>query len=199
MQTAQLGTSRAEAHAKWREYRTALKVHKQQYLSELSSAYYQLSRGRKVLDLEESMKLAGMNAEGLPQLAITRADQRIVYLNCRALGEFYFERQSSKVRSWSQLTVIAVRGGVITSDWGKHAFKRYSAAVPLIPPQFLPKGQLDGYHILWEVETWTPEPPRDPILLKQISENLFAVMAQWDLTELERSVMRTTFTPRPRK
>lgn len=199
MQTAQLESPRYEAYIKWREYRTALKTHKEHYLEELSSAYYQLSRGRKVLDLEESFRLAGLNAEGLPHLAITRADQRIVYLRCRDRGECLFERQRNKASTWGRTPVIAIRGGVFTSDWGKRRYSTHSAPVPLIPPQFLPKGQLVAYHILWEVETWTPEPPRDPILLKRISDNLFAVMAQWDLTELERSVMRSTFTPRPRR
>lgn len=194
MQTAQLEAPRGEAYAKWREYRTALKTRKEQYLGELASAYYQLSRGRKVLDLEESFRLAGLNAEGLPHLAITRADQRLVFLSCLNAGEFVFERQEN---FWRRKAVQAIRGGVLTSDWGKFRYNNFSAAVPLIPPQHLPKGSLYKYHLLWEVDTWRPEPPRDPILLKQISGNLFVVMAQWDLTELERSVMRSTFMPRP--
>ena len=30
---------------------------------------------------------------------------------------------------------------------------------------------------------------RDPYLLRRINENLFVVLASWDLTELERAVM----------
>ena len=198
MQTAQYEAPREEAYTKYREYRTALKTHKEQYLSELSDAYYQLSRGRKVLDLEESFKLAGLNEEGLPKLGITRADQRVVRLNLRNNGAFIFERLRNPERgSWRYSEVIAVRGGVLTSDWGPHRHNQYSAAVPLVPPQHLPKGSLDNYHLLWEVEKWNLEPDRDPILLRQISTNLFVVLAQWDLTELERSVMRSAFTPRP--
>lgn len=44
--------------------------------------------------------------------------------------------------------------------------------------------------ILWEVDRWIPEPPRDPFLLKHIGAGLYAILAAWELTEIERAVMR---------
>ena len=41
-----------------------------------------------------------------------------------------------------------------------------------------------GFHVLWEVESWTPEPPRDPALLRHLRGDLWSVLAVWDLTEL---------------
>ncbi len=54
---------------------------------------------------------------------------------------------------------------------------------------------MHAHLILWEVKRWssqriTAEPDRDPLLLRQIGGDLYAIMAQWDLTELERLVMR---------
>lgn len=81
-------------------------------------------------------------------------------------------------------------------DWIKN--KLIKTKVPVVPAQFLPRGKLDNYYILWEVEDWENIPPRkdpipprkDPILLKRISNNLFAVLAVWKLTKLEQSIIR---------
>lgn len=67
---------------------------------------------------------------------------------------------------------------------------------PLVPADVRPAtGQLRDWHVLWEVEAWhdspqTMTPPRDPYLLRYIGGSLWAVLAEWDLTELERAVMR---------
>jgi len=52
-----------------------------------------------------------------------------------------------------------------------------------------PKTKLEGFHTLWEVETWTLEPPRDPVLLRRLGGDLYVVLAVWDLTDLERAVL----------
>lgn len=36
---------------------------------------------------------------------------------------------------------------------------------------------------------WRRVAPADPLLLKHITGRLFAVVAQWDLTEIERAIM----------
>jgi hypothetical protein len=41
--------------------------------------------------------------------------------------------------------------------------------------------------ILWEAE-WQ-HVPSDPLLLRHITGPLYAVLASWDLTELERAVL----------
>ncbi|MEM3580897.1 MAG: hypothetical protein QXQ64_06505 [Candidatus Bathyarchaeia archaeon] len=40
------------------------------------------------------------------------------------------------------------------------------------------------------MEKWEPVPPRDPILVKQLTPNLFGVLATWDLTPLEKAIIR---------
>jgi hypothetical protein len=70
------------------------------------------------------------------------------------------------------------------------------ATVPIIPPEHRPTtGALGDYSILWEVEKWEalPRPqraPGDPMLLKPLGQSgLYAVMAHWDLTEVEKMVL----------
>ena len=60
--------------------------------------------------------------------------------------------------------------------------------VPIVPPQLRPHWGLHNYHILWEAD-WQKVPPRDPALLERIGGDLYAVLAVWDLTELERAVL----------
>ncbi|TWT47064.1 hypothetical protein KOR42_41760 [Thalassoglobus neptunius] len=72
---------------------------------------------------------------------------------------------------------------------------RAYAMVPMVPADVRPtKGQLRDWFILWEVEEWYEKPkcmvpPTDPFLLKHVVGEFYAVLAEWDLTELEKAVM----------
>jgi hypothetical protein len=73
--------------------------------------------------------------------------------------------------------------------------KRGTAMVPMVPPDVIKDGRgcdLAKHFVLWEVESWAAAPPVDPMLLKPIGGDLYAVVAQWDLTELERAILRGT-------
>ena len=65
------------------------------------------------------------------------------------------------------------------------------AVAPIIPPQYRPPFKLENYHLLWEVDRWTvnPQPRRDPALLKHVGGDMYAVLAVWDLTELESRIL----------
>jgi hypothetical protein len=69
--------------------------------------------------------------------------------------------------------------------WSEEA----TAIVPTVPAALRPKASLERFCILWEA-IWQREPPRDPMLLKPLGWPFFAVVAVWDLTELERAVLR---------
>ena len=68
-----------------------------------------------------------------------------------------------------------------------------NATTPLVPPRIRPSNNLGNYHTLWEVEEggWeeVPQPPADPILLSHLGMGMYKVIAQWDLTELERKIL----------
>ena len=70
---------------------------------------------------------------------------------------------------------------------GWSSWKTLKAVVPTIPPDLRPKAKLSNYWILWEAD-WE-EVPTDPMLLRHLGGSMYAVMAQWDLTEVERAVL----------
>ncbi len=62
-----------------------------------------------------------------------------------------------------------------------------SASVPYIPPEYREAATLDRF-LLWEAE-WHGLQPRDPMLLEHLFGHFYAVVAEWNLTSLERAVL----------
>lgn len=77
-----------------------------------------------------------------------------------------------------------------------YQLRGYRALVPLIPPNLRPARALVRYVILFEAE-WEPVPPTDPLLLRHLHGDLYAVLAAWDLTPLERAVLAGRLSERP--
>lgn len=87
-------------------------------------------------------------------------------------------------------------GRPLEVPWPRNEMKDGYALVPIVPADVRSKvtGQLSTYFTLWEVEQWADQrirslSDRDPLLLKHIGGELYAVVAEWDLTEIERAVM----------
>ena len=68
------------------------------------------------------------------------------------------------------------------TSWGQAR-----AIVPQVPAPLRPNSHLRNYHILWEAE-WDGV-PTDPALLKHLGGDLYALLAVWDLSPLERAVL----------
>lgn len=197
----EITATKAEAKAKYREYRTAIETHPHPWMRELKDAYNQLRRGHGIIDAFKAFRNAGVNDDGEPKLAIWPADGTTAYFTKEANGAGYLSlrrRDTNKrnriVMQFPVQTFPAWKTERVTWDGGKNYFTRterseISCLVPVVPPALLPRTDLSNFHILWEVEKWNMEPPRDPLLLRRVSHNLFAVVARWDLTELERSVI----------
>lgn len=149
---------------------------------EIERIYRQISKGKTVISVNDAIRRAGRDEHGRPKLAIMRADQQEVICcyghaelvqftnvyNSRA-GEWHFEIPwpHRPLRTWT----------------------RARALLPRIPPQHRPaKGTLPNYHLLWEAN-WT-DIPSDPYLLKRIGKDAWVVLAAWDLTDVEVSVLR---------
>jgi len=184
-----------QAKLEWKQYCTQLKNHiPDEYVKTykvLKNALYYLSKGKSVIDLTASMKLAGLNENKEPKLAIARANK--VWVSCqwdRGNG-LYFDKEYPTF-PYSLFGLEQARYEY-PQGWLNFPFpNRRKTPVPIIPAHLMPSDTLKKYHILWEVEKWEPEPPRDPILLRNItgSNNLFVILGQWDLTKLERAVIR---------
>jgi hypothetical protein len=175
-----------EAHRMMREYKGQVRSEMTKEDKQVIAALRHIERGRKLIDVRESIKGAGLKEDGTPELAICRADAKHCFCRVYFSGDVAF--------SWE------------SGDWRHLEFKKYClrfpelypkgsrnsnllrAVVPLIPPRHRPpQNKLHLYHILWEAEWRTV--PTDPLLLKHIRGDLYAVLAAWDLTAVERAVL----------
>lgn len=190
-----------QAKKLWKEYNEVIKKRKEKYLKDLKACYYQLSKGKKLIDIYAIMSKTKLDVNGEPRLAIARADWKEVFFNKRDTGTGVFSDQTKMHWDDTQKGEVGFpsqtfpnwkrkkdKDGNATSDIWR---ERISAGVPLIPAKFLPEGSLENYYILWEIKDWKEfiPPARDPFLLKRLTNNLFAVLAAWDITALERSII----------
>lgn len=194
-----------EAKTHYDEYRQLVAGRKEKYLEDLKKTYYHLSKERKILDIFEVFKAAGVDERGEPKLAIAPAHAQTIILEKGAMGSATFtahDRWSKAYKSDVQLptntfpTFKEEKNGRVSS-WNDGDVPRTSveSLVPIVPAHLLPEGDLKNYYILFEVKEWF-EPRKasyakgDPYLLKRINNNTFAVLAEWDVTDLEVAVLR---------
>lgn len=181
---------REKARKEWIKHVEALKTRNDQHLNDLKKLYFQLSKGRKVIDIYEAFKFAGVNEKQEPRLAIVKADEKMVYFTKKENGSGKFSHDNWS--SWSKLEVWLPEGTF--PKFRKKKGENYSwnsikTHTPIIPADKMPKGKLSGYYIFWEVEKWD-QVPKDPMLLKRITKNLFIVFEIWNLTKLERALIK---------
>lgn len=188
MELQTITEDQAAAQAAFREYRAAFMAERNRIDGELMRGYKALAQGKQLIRLTETIQAGGADDLGRPRLAIARADERWIRFSRDRDGAVRFfpngnVRATDRVFRLPPATLPrAVDGQPYEDGW------RMVATVPLIPPRFRPPHALTGYHLLWEAE-WSVRAPRDPALLKRIGGDLFAVLAVWDLTELERAVL----------
>jgi hypothetical protein len=172
------------------------------------NAYKELAKGTPLLDPGKAIREAGWRPDGRPVLAFGRADQKNVSFRVLRHSRHYtsemrwtgpwapmtWEFQATRER-WDQQRMrnLTFRVSEVMTEPPKDPTSG-TAMVPMVPPDILPaKGcDLSKHFILWEVENWDFAPPVDPILLRPIGGDLYAVIAQWDLTEVERAIISGT-------
>jgi hypothetical protein len=186
-----------EAAARVAEYEKVLEEDRSVEDAAILQAYRAAKRGLPIISLSRAFDIGGFHDNGLPKLAIVRADAKKVWVDASDRSQ-----QGARLvfadREWSRTRGALVGAHTVTVDTsvsrqvGTSASRRWRAStiVPLIPPRHRPKrGRIGNFHILWEVDEWTPAPPKDPALLRHIRGDLWSVLAVWDLTDLERLVL----------
>lgn len=152
----------------------------------------QLAAGHALLDLGDTIRNAPVDSKGRPRLAIARSDRRQVMAYGWGTNVDFITRWRGP-GSESPTTRIRVDVGRPTNPMPSGY-----ALVPLVPPPGLRlAGGFTGlrkHFTLFEVEAWSDaprlaQPDRDPYLLRHVAGELYAVIYEWDLTELERAVM----------
>jgi hypothetical protein len=181
-----------EATAKLAEYEEALKHERSAEDEAIAQAYRAAKRGLPVVRLTAAVAGGGFfDGTGLPRIAIARADVEQCFVHWSgddliyAVDNRWSTNQGALVGAHSIRVPMRDVAVPTLRNW------RYGQApVPLVPPRHRPKRyRLHRCHVLWEVDAWNQIPARDPALMRHIRGDLWAVLAVWDLTELERAVL----------
>jgi len=191
IQTKTFDIPKHRAREEYLKYLAACKQSPTADLVLIKKIYRELSLGSRVINVDEAIGDAGPNAEGLPLLAIARADQKF----CRLKGH-WTPRNGSRIAfgdtdgngEFLRPRIVPERALSQQFTSSPMQFKPQRAMVPMIPPNIRPAGNLSKYWILFEAE-WKPIPPMDPLLLRPIGGPFFVVLAHWNLTEVERAVL----------
>lgn len=186
-----IATITMPGYAAWnafQQYRAALKHSHSEEDAALMRAYKAIWRGRKLIDLVAVMQEAGTDQLGRPKLAIQRADCELVWCDRDTDGSAEFRVFQDHRANRARHAVVRLPRLTFPTRTFTEGRVSCRARVPLIPPQYRPPGDLATFHLLWEAEWITV--PRDPILLKHLGKNLYAVLATWELAPVEQAVLR---------
>lgn len=184
-----LSETKKEATRLWHEYKAASKAYKDPIYDDLQKVYNQVKGGKKVIDIFKVIQKGGVIKPGYPRLAIVKAKTKKVFCTYFTTGSVHFKNENRFAGPIAEdiSLIFCLPEFKFTEPWkGSHNLE---APVPMIPFKILPQKLTDDYYILWEVDEWKMVPPTDPYLLKRITKNMFVVLAGWDLTEIEKSVM----------
>lgn len=194
MDLATITMPRNEARAKFLEYRRAVRDRHDAEDEAIMRGYKALAAGSQLVELAATIRAGGVDEQHRPRLAVARADAEFCWMTRSRTGAVEFStreqwdwRHRREVRRFPSGTLPEISPAVPWSSWDRHM-----AMVPPVPPGLRPKHSLAGYTVLWEAE-WTRVAPKDPALLKHIGGDLYAVVAIWDLTDLERAVLARRF------
>lgn len=180
-------------------YRRALRDGKHEQLRREDEAilrgYREIARGHRILSISEAIHGGGENSRLLPKLAIARADEERVQVRRHRDGRVSFAgdflhppRSKVDLPEKTLSSIGSTRWNRGDRRWGPIDAE---AIVPTIPPELRPNAALERYWILFEAE-WRNVAPRDPALLRPLGGGLYAIVATWDLTDLERAVLGMT-------
>lgn len=194
MDLAPLEISEEEAKEKLVEYEAALRVERNAEDEAIAMGYRAAARGLQIIRLSACMDAAGGFDNGLPRLAVARPDARVCWVQIGSVlddrvsivfsDEERVDNRGALVGAHTVRTTQAVPSYTHNRRW------RGRTVVPLVPPRYRPRRpRLNRCHVLWEVEEWNTVAPVDPALVRHIRGDLWAVLATWDLTELERAVL----------
>lgn len=185
-----------QARAKLEAYRSYLRKTKltkanqdvRREYEEAERAYKILAEGKRLVNVEEVIAKAPRDHKHRPKLAMGRADCKEVRFAWHNDGRVIFDSNGS--RSSANSKVFRQTFSDPFPDnirWSTAGF----ALIPMIPADVMPaRCDTSKHWILWEVDQWSDEskmsrPSRDPFLLKHIGGPLYAIVAEWDLTDLE--------------
>jgi len=183
-----LKEEKESAEAKYREYLSASKTSKDAAYRDLKTVYNHVRKGKPVIDIRIALSGGGVRDNWHPRLAIAPAIHKKIRCSYSRTGDVTFQTPWKNTGwRWKDhfkfKSLLPVRPN--STPW----VMDLEAPVPVIPPIHHPGKILLSHYILWEVDSWTPAPSRDPYLLRRLTPTLFLILAEWDLTDIEMAVM----------
>jgi len=209
---ATIDMPRTEARKAFLNYRRAMYAQRDEGAraedEQIMRCYRALALGRQVVDIGDAIKRGGERPrDHLPRLAIARADETHIFVrrwddgSVTYTGDDILFRWGDRYMAEKKSRVLSVRAGTLPDLRTEEESRRWSsrgtqrdgrAIVPVVPPPLRPVKLLKNYHILFEAD-WQPQPkPRDPALLKHLGGPIYAVVALWDVSPVEATVLGVT-------
>lgn len=185
MDTQRIVVDREEAARLHRKYQECMQW-SEPIDQEIARIYKAIAQDRMVIRALASIVAAGLGDDGLPKLAIVRADATRCSLYLQSNGGARFSMNGYQPDRNHRCYIDLPAGSFPDSN---RRYRHYDAQVPLVPLPLRPRRGLANFAILFEAE-WRPIPPKDPMLLQRVGKaDLWIVRAAWDLTEVERAVL----------
>jgi hypothetical protein len=175
------------ARKAYREHRRTFRPGPAGEAAQLREGYRAMARGQQLISLSAAMRAAGVDDHGLPRLAICRSDSKWVYTHGVAHDGAAIFRMDRVTVDRAAGRRVKVAAGTFPAPQ-RVTWQTWAATVPSVPAPLRPSRRLSDYYTLWDVD-WHLVPPEDPALLQHIGGDLYAVLAVWDLTPLERAVL----------
>lgn len=206
VQTIEMGVE--QARDKLAAYERVLHRASDPEIAAAIDGYRELAKGRKLVDVQQIFRECPVDDIGRPRFALARADRASVRLLWAAESSWCHFLTNADLRfdrSFPELVRSVLMNRLhdhcAIKSWNPEAgatpedLSGY-ALVPMVPPDVLrARSMRRNRWVLWEVEEWsdsrlTPEPDRDPYLLRHLGGTVYVVVGEWELTELERAIMR---------
>jgi hypothetical protein len=178
MKTAEIEMSPRFARTEAERYSRCRNLTKQDQA--ILRAYKSIAHGGRVINMKATLAAGGFDKNWRPKLALCcAAATRVDVRGYAGSTEFrwnhrYYDRSSTRIIGWGHGTNVGT-----VEAW---------ATMPFIPP-YIRRARMARYFVLWEA-TWNDVPKGDPYLLEKIDDNLYRVLAAWDITPLEAAVLR---------
>lgn len=201
MNAPTISMPREIAQQKLDAYRESLRRRADDEHAALARAYEALAEGTPLLSLQEAITAGGTFEDGRPRLAVARADRRHVSVYSRRAGAalvlaFDARRDAGRWDHRHRAGSLVIELPIMEGGPGVVNQQGYTL-VPMIPADVRNRmtGQPKDHFILFEVEAWSDRPLNaranpDPFLLRHLGGDLYAVVDEWDLTEVELLVMQ---------
>lgn len=176
-----------DAIAKLDAYHTQLRRQASEEYEAAIRAYKALAAGTPLISLVDAFRQTGLGQDNRPQLAIARADRHQVLVRIHQ-DTLEFNTQSNP---WHQKYTGSL---VIYVPFQHHANPARLPHGYALAPMTPLSSNLREYFVLWEVERWSDKPIHTSpdldhyLLLHHIAGYLYAIVAEWNLTEAEQAI-----------